>query len=96
MKPNNFDGALVTSPSLFGSGRIRAPAGHSSVELGRHLGSFIQRGTPGPLRDPNLGLSPETTHSAQRAPGDRDHRALDAEALALLIWACNGLNAAMR
>jgi 2-polyprenyl-6-methoxyphenol hydroxylase-like FAD-dependent oxidoreductase len=46
-------------PALARYEAVRLPVGRDTVRLGRHLGSFIQRGLPGPCSDPELNLSPE-------------------------------------
>ena len=52
-------GSLRVEDALAHYEKTRVAAGRSAVAVGRYLGSFIERGLPGPQSDPSLGLSPE-------------------------------------
>jgi 2-polyprenyl-6-methoxyphenol hydroxylase-like FAD-dependent oxidoreductase len=51
-------GSVAEALARYEQARLRA--GREAVRFGRHLGSFIERGLPGPSSDPALELSPET------------------------------------
>ena len=50
---------------------IRLPCGRDAVRFGRHLGSFIERGLPGPWADPSLNLTPESIIRVSARPVDQ-------------------------
>jgi 2-polyprenyl-6-methoxyphenol hydroxylase-like FAD-dependent oxidoreductase len=49
---------------------VRLPCGRQAVRLGRHLGSFIERGLPSPWADPSLNLTVESIIRVSARPVD--------------------------